>query len=239
MGNAWRMEDVQYVIFFFSLILLLLGCNSQPVSHQSVDINTTSPTQTINNNSDQLDNVIREGSIYIGNRIHTNSKIGVVNMQSISENLSNYIVDSMVMHLINIDRFIIVERSEMGIIQKEQKYQLSGEVSDSTAISIGQQLGVQYIITGSILPLGNNYSLGLKIINVQTAQIMGQRMYNVKPDSVLLSLVNSPSRPEVANEQRNETPPQQVIMGDVNITNDNTTTIHGDVHINKPNWFGQ
>ena len=88
-------------------------------------------------------------------------------------------------------------------------------------------------IIGSILTLGDDYSLRLKIINIQTAQIMNQRMYTVRPDNVLLSLANQPTeRPIVANEPRNETS-QQVIMSDVNIKNNNTTTIHG--YVNRPN----
>ena len=233
---------MRHVIFGFNIIFFLLGCSSQPVSHQTVGSSTSSSqavnrsTSVANSDSEQLDVAIRNGSNYVGIRIQVNAKIGVVNMQSSSENLSNYVVDSMIMHLVNTD-FIVVERSRLDIIQKEQQYQLSGEVSDSTAISIGQQLGVQYIVTGSILPLGNNYSLGLRIINVQTAQIMGQRMYTVRTDNMLLSLLNSPiERPVVANEPKNETP-QNVIMGDVNITNNNTTTIHGDVHVNMPQGF--
>jgi hypothetical protein len=74
------------------------------------------------------------------------------------------------------------------------KHQLSGEVSDETAVSVGRQLGTQIIITGSIMPLGDNYSLRLKITNVETAQIIGTQMYSVRPDNVLLSLLNSPDQ---------------------------------------------
>jgi len=235
----WRTGDVKHVVLSFNIFLFLLGCSTPPTPFEvSSNILTTNNTQSININSEQLDSVILEGSNYIRNNVILNSKIGVINIQSSSENLSNYIVNSIVMHLINTDMFIIVERSEIGIIQREQQYQLSGEVSDSTAISIGQQLGVQYIVTGSILPLGDNYSFGLKILNIQTAQIMGQRMYTIKPDNVLLSLVNPSQKTEVSNKQINETQPQQVIMGDVNIINNSNTTIHGDVYINRPNWIG-
>ena len=246
MEIGWRMEGVTIVIFFFSLVFILSGCNSQPAPYQTGNSNsqTTPFNQTINVNaslvnsdSEHLDSVIQEGIVYIISRIPINSKIGVVNMQSSSINLSNYIIDNTIMHLVNTERFIVVERSGLDIIQREQQYQLSGEVSDATAISIGQQLGIQFIITGSIMPLGNNYSLGLKIINVQTAQIMGQRMYTVRSDIVLLSLLNpSVEKPVVVDEPRNDTP-QQVIMGDVNITNNTTTTIHGDVHVNMPQGF--
>ena len=208
------------VHLFFSFSLLLFGCFSQPSQHQTI----TNRTVT-NSNAELLDNVIFDGTVYISSRIPLTSKVGVVNIHSTSVNLSNYIIDSTVMHLVNTENFIVVERSGLDVIQREQQYQLSGEVSESMAISIGQQLGIQYIITGSIIPLGNNYSLQIKITDVQTAQILGTRIF-VKPDNTLLSLVNPPTQPL-------ETP-QQVIMGDVNITNNNTTTIFGDVHINRP-----
>jgi curli biogenesis system outer membrane secretion channel CsgG len=138
------------------------------------------------------------------------------------------------MHLVNEDKFIVIERTEMDIIQKEQDYQLSGAVSDETAISIGKHLGTQFIITGSMLPFGNNYSLRLKITNVETAQIIGTQMYTVRPDNVLLSLLNSPDQnnDEIVDETQT-----QVHIDNVNITNNNTTTINGDVYVNMPNGF--
>jgi TolB-like protein len=189
-------------------------------------------TPTVNTNSEQLDSVVREGSYYIISKIPAESKVGIVNMNSSSVNLSNYIIDSIIMHLVNTNNFTVIERSELDIIQKEQRYQLSGEVSDETAVSVGKQLGTQVIVTGAIVPLGNNYSLRIKITNVQTAQIIGTQIYTIKPDNVLLSLLN----PQI--EESKPVTPQTVIQGDVNITNNNTTTIQGDVYVNMPQGFG-
>jgi TolB-like protein len=234
------MVVVKHVFFgLISFAFLLYGCASQPSLHQTVNSSTPISSTRAGN----LDSIIQEGSDYIRGRISANSKIGVVNMQSLSVNLANYIIDSIVMHLVNTDEFIVVERSELDIIQNEQQYQLSGEVSDSTAVSIGHQLGVQFIITGSIMPLGDNYSLRLKITNVQTAQIMGTRIYTVRPDDILLTLLNSPAEKqaetavETIAEPSKETP-QPVHIDNVIITNNNTTTINGDVYINMPNGFG-
>jgi len=229
------MAGVRIAFFFFSIFFILFGCTSQPTLLKAA--NEASPI--INSNSEQLDAIIQEGTFYISSRLPTKSKIGVVNMHSSSVNLSNYVIDSIVMHLVNSDNFIVVERSELSNIKTEQQYQLSGEVSDVTAISIGQQLGVQFIVTGSIMPLGNNYSLSLKITNVQTAQIMGTRIYTVRSDNVLLSLLNSSDEQSQRLVTETKETPQQVIMGDMNIINNNNTTIHGDVYVNKPSWFNQ
>jgi hypothetical protein len=215
--------------FIFNLaFLLFFGCVSQPSPQQT--INRSTPT--VNSRSDQLDSVIKESSNYIISKLPAKSKVGVVNMYSSSVNLSNYIIDSMVMHLVNMSNFVIIERSELDNIQNEQRYQLSGEVSDETAVSVGKQLGTQMIITGSILPLGDNYSLRLKITDVQTAQIIGTRIYTVRQDTVLISLLDTPFE-----EPKKETQ-QTIINGDVNIINNNTTTIQGDVYVNMPKGFG-
>ena len=91
--------------------------------------------------------------------------------------------------------------------------------------------------------MGNNYSLRLKITDVQTAQITGTRIYTIRPDDVLLSLLHPPTN--VSTEPpKNETPVDNngrqttVIQGDVNITNNNTTTIQGDVYVNMPQGLG-
>jgi len=215
---------VRPALLFFSIVFLLFGCASRFTLNGNASID--------NSRSDQLDYVIREGSNYIISKLPVKSKVGIVNMNSSSVNLSNYIIDSIVMHLVNTNNFTVIERSELDIIQKEQRYQLSGEVSDETAASVGKQLGTHIIVTGSILPLGNNYSLRLKITDVQTAQIIGTQIYTVKPDNVLLSLL----KPQT--EEANPKNPQTVIQGDINITNNNTTTIQGDVYVNMPKGLG-
>jgi TolB-like protein len=215
------MEDVKHAGLVFSLVVILCGCVSTPIEQES--------------QNNYLASAIFEGSKYIISRVNRNSKIAVVNIQSPKINVSEYIIESLIMHLVNEDKFIIIERSEMDIIQREQDYQLSGAVSDETAVSIGKHLGTQFIITGSLLPIGDNYSLRLKITNVETAQIIGTQIYIVQLDNVLLSLLNSPDQDdEIADETK-----KQVYIDNVNITNNNTTTINGDVYVNMPGWFDQ
>jgi len=213
------MVVVKHALFgLISLVVLLCGCVLIPIKQESQNI--------------YLDSAIYEGSKYIISRVNRFSKIAVVNIQSPKTNVSEYIIESLIMHLVNENKFIVIERSEMDNIQREQDYQLSGAVSDETAVSIGKQLGTQFIITGSMLPIGNNYSLRLKITNVRTAQIIGTQMYTIQPDIVLVSLLNSPDQ----NNDETETQ-TQVHIDNVNITNNNTTTINGDAYVNMPGWF--
>jgi TolB-like protein len=218
------MENVRHAGLAFSIIIFLVGCNSTPIQQD----NTINHTYS-------LDSAINEGSNYIVSRIKPNSKIAVVNIQSPTSNLTNYVIDSLLVHLVNDDKFFVIERSELNILENEQLYQVSGLVSDETAVSIGKQLGTQFIITGSMLPLDDKYSLRLKVLNVETAQIIGTKIFYIISDKILIALL-TPSQ--------NETPVEDnitqttVIQGDVNIINNNTTTIQGDVYVNMPNGLG-
>jgi TolB-like protein len=187
-----------------------------------------------------IDRTISVGADYLSGKLPIHTKIAFVSMHSPSKNLSEYIIDTMLMHLVNKDIFLVVERSELNILQQEQIYQASGEVSDEEAASIGHQLGVQVIITGAIMETGSRYSLRLKAIDVETAQILGTRIYQVEPDQTLTALLTplpQTSKTPVKEEQTKEQPKQTVIQGDVNITTNNNTTINGDVYVNTPNWF--
>jgi hypothetical protein len=227
---------VRIVVFAFSLAILLLSCASAPPSTAHLPVQVTNADTA----PQSLDAVMRLGVDYLSGRMLPNAKVAVVSAQSPTENLSNYIIDTAVMHLVNKDKFAVIERSELDALQKEQMYQESGEVSDETAVSIGHQLGAQVIITSAIIETGDKYSLRLKALDVETARIIGTRIYQVQPDQTLTALLKPSSQSKsvpVKTEVPQEPPKQTVIQGDLNITTNNNTTINGDVYVNKPEWF--
>jgi TolB-like protein len=208
-----------------------------------VSLNTTSRQANFNQTSvlnqtqyrdSSLDSAMIEGGNYIIDRLPSGAKVAIVNIQSLTANLTNYIIDSLLTDIVNRDSFFVIERSELSAIQKEQEYQLSGEVSDETAVSIGHQLGAQFIITGSILPVGERYSFRLKIINVETAQITGTKIFQITKDNTLIALLEPPREQQDVKPIQN-TP--QTVINNNSVTNNSTTTINGDVYINKPNGF--
>jgi hypothetical protein len=236
---------VGFGVLVVGLACMFCSCASTPRQSQYTAPVSPQSAQTVQSGGGNaappgLDAALRAGVDYFTGKLSPNAKIAFVAMRSPTENLSNYVIDTTVMHLVNTDKFAVIERSELPALQKEQMYQLSGEVSDETAVSIGHQLGVQVIITGAIMETGNNYSLRLKAINVETAQIVGTRIFSVERDQTLTALLSSPSPAPKNNPPQTETPqkkPQTVINGDINITNNNNTTINGDVYVNKPKGF--
>jgi hypothetical protein len=73
----------------------------------------------------------------------------------------------------------VVDRSNQALIQAEQKFQLSGDVDDNSAVSIGKQLGAKYAVLCSITGVSSSRRLTLKVLNIQTSQIDDQSNFDL------------------------------------------------------------
>jgi TolB-like protein len=99
-------------------------------------------------------------------------KIAVLNFNSPSAQFSTYIIEELSKYLIDTKDFIVVERSELDLIWRENELQMSDDVSDESIVGIGKQLGAQFIVSGSLTSIGNIYRCRIKVLNVETTQIL-------------------------------------------------------------------
>ena len=106
------------------------------------------------------------------NDLPANSKIAVINISSNNRDISALVVDELEYNLVSARKFTIVDRRTLDIIRAEQNFQMSGEVSEESAISIGQMLGANIVITGGITGTSTNQRLSIKALDVKTAQIV-------------------------------------------------------------------
>ena len=72
----------------------------------------------------------------------------------------------------------VVERELMDTILKEQGFQISGCTSSECVVEVGQLLGVEKMISGSISKVGNVYSISARIIDVETGEIFNVANYD-------------------------------------------------------------
>ena len=66
----------------------------------------------------------------------------------------------------------IVERNQMGQILEEQGFQNTGIVSSDDAVKMGEALGADFIVSGSISKVGTLFSINARLLNVQSAEIV-------------------------------------------------------------------
>ena len=124
---------------------------------------------------------------YLGERIPAESRIAVVSFHSDYLRLSEQLFDEITALLVNSKyNYRILDRDHQGIkaLEQEMNLQLSGMVSDKTAVSIGKRLGAQTIIAGTIKQAGNDFTLYIKAIAVETGEIQGAQTSTIR-DSAL------------------------------------------------------
>ncbi len=88
--------------------------------------------------------------------------------RNISQVEAATLTDRLISELGNTEAVTLVERRQLERILEEQGLQQSGCTSDDCVAEVGQLLGVQYMVSGSINKLGNTYTIDAKMFSVET-----------------------------------------------------------------------
>jgi hypothetical protein len=118
-----------------------------------------------------LDAAIKEAAAQMGKNLPGGTKVALVSVASSSAQFSEYVISRLEAALVSGRKLVVVDRANLDKIREEQGFQLSGEVDDDSAKSIGKLLGAGAIVTGAFADLGDMYSLTLKAINIETATV--------------------------------------------------------------------
>ena len=158
--------------------LITAGCVSNP-----------SPRSDSSSGPDELDVAIRDASDYLNDNIPKGSKIVILNIQSSSPDLSDYIIDELLANAVADKTFSVVDRQQLDVIRAEQNFQWSGEVDDKAAVDIGKLLGAQTIVSGAVNRLGTGYRIRIRALEVQTAQVQGQYNRNIESSRMIAAIM--------------------------------------------------
>ena len=120
-------------------------------------------------------------------------RIGVVEFDNKSAygqgRLGTAASDILITELVKSGKFIVVERDKLNKVLEEQKFQGQGMIDPATAVKIGQQLGLEAIVVGSVSQFGvkkegSDYLLAqskrqvadvtvdIRLIDVQSGQVI-------------------------------------------------------------------
>jgi len=146
-------------------------------------------TVTAPSGPDDLDMAIRDASDYLNDNIPKGNKVAILNIQSDYNNLSEYIIEELIANAVNDKSFTVVDRAQLETIRMELKFQVSGEVSDASALEIGKFLGAQTIVTGAISELADRHRMRIRALDVKTTQVQGQYNRNVNTSKTLTALM--------------------------------------------------
>jgi hypothetical protein len=104
-------------------------------------------------------------------KVTPRSKIAIVYVTASDREVAEYIANELEFIMVG-QGFVLIDRSQLDQLRREQNFQMSGEVDDDTAVSIGKIVGANAIITGSVTGTGDLRRLRLRAINTQTAQVL-------------------------------------------------------------------
>jgi hypothetical protein len=159
---------------FFCVIpflVALMGCVGVAPENGSGRLFTGSAKPAGNGGGIDLDAAIREAAVQMGDNLPGGTKVALVSMASSSAQLSEYVINRLEAALVGGRKLVVVDRANLDKVRAEQGFQLSGEVDDDSAKSIGRLLGAGAIVTGSFVNIGDMYSLTIKAINIETATV--------------------------------------------------------------------
>lgn len=109
--------------------------------------------------------------------------------QVISEALSD--------ELLRTGKARIMERSQMEAILREQGFQQSGACdANECAVEVGKLLSIDRMVVGSLGRLGGSYSLSVRLVDVQTGEVLGssRRMQRGEIDEVVAKMLPALAR---------------------------------------------
>jgi hypothetical protein len=115
--------------------------------------------------------LIRAGKTLI-NELPDKAIIAVISIATRDKNMAEFVIEEITYILVHTGYFRMVDRRSLDAIQHEEDFQMSGEVDDNTAVSIGNKLGASIVITGSVSGEDALRRLRIKALDVKTAEII-------------------------------------------------------------------
>ncbi|MDD5711323.1 MAG: FlgO family outer membrane protein [Smithellaceae bacterium] len=113
---------------------------------------------------------ILSGSSVLG--AETKATVAVIDFETIGteDYLGRAVAEIMRTELIDTGKYRVVERSQINRVISEQSFQKSGIIDERSATEIGKLLGADLIIIGSVVKLGNAYTINARMIDLKTGE---------------------------------------------------------------------
>ena len=181
-GIKYKVSDFQ-IVFNFTLLNYSIRANYviTDINNLSlVSYSNGSPNETYNRSAviknkidhNDIESVLKKATDTVILNIPKETTIAIINISSDNSEVSEFIAGELENILVN-NGFIVVDRSQLDRIRQEQNFQLSADVDDSSAVSMGKFAGANIVMTGAITGSGNMRRFRLRALDTQTARVAG------------------------------------------------------------------
>lgn len=141
-----------------------------------------------------LDQALRDAAQQLSERLEKGSTVAVMQIRSPAGQLSDYMIDELNNHIVNIGSLTAVDRNQLDLIRGEIDFNDTDEVSQQSQQQMGRMLGARSIITGSLSDVAGSYRLVLRALLVENASIQASVSLNVdKNDRIVQNFIREAS----------------------------------------------
>ena len=95
---------------------------------------------------------------------------------------SNVVSERLTTRIVRLGKLEVIERTLLNKVLAEQKLQITGVVSPESAKELGKILGVDAIITGTLIDIAGSVEVNARIISAETGQVLGAQYGKVPKD---------------------------------------------------------
>jgi TolB-like protein len=93
------------------------------------------------------------------------------------------VAELLINELFRTGQYEIVERKHLSTVLEQQRLNMTGLVDESTARRVGKLLGVDFIVTGTVIDLGTALNVNARTIAIETGSISATASADLERDS--------------------------------------------------------
>lgn len=144
---------------------------------------------------------------------------------SVRSSLARGVAEFLRTELVNTGEYRVVERTKLEKVLSEQKLGMTGMVDESTASEIGKMLGAKLVVTGSVIAMGEIYTINIRMINTASGEIESARSVQCRSESeipnacyriaqqIATGTFETAERREVPTKYKEPVEPRKTIVG--------------------------
>jgi hypothetical protein len=117
--------------------------------------------------------VAEVASSEVQKHLSDSAKVWIINNSAAENVLISNVIDNMTAMLLR-NGIVVVDRQSTALVQAEQKFQVSGYVSDEDIVGIGNIAGVNRVIMLSVIGSGPSRRLQVRMLDVQKGVLLMQ-----------------------------------------------------------------
>lgn len=133
------------------------------------------------------------------------TRIAVMDFNDLDGNTSvfgKYLAETLITDLFDSGKFQVVERRLLVKVLEENRLKSTGLLDPSTVKRLGQVLGVDAIVSGTITDLANHVAVNARLVATDTAAVFASASEEIEKDEDVISILHSSESPAAAKYPR-------------------------------------